>query len=170
MTTRTGVRVTTDRVASVLALVKRASRMQVLIGIPYDHTARPGDVGVSNAMIGHINEFGSPTQNIPARPHLVPGVFAARAKSIEILKNGLIAEAMGTPEALDKAMHGAGLTAVSSVKLLIRGRLVPKLADYTIERRLEKGRTGDLPLIDTGQYINAITYVIRRKEDEDAAA
>lgn len=170
MTARTGVRVTVDRVASVLGLIKRATRQTILIGIPYDHTARPGDVGVSNAMIGHINEFGAPLRNIPARPHLVPGVFAARAKITEVLKTGLIAEAMGTTGALDKAMHGAGLIAVSSVKMTIRNRLTPALADYTIQRRLEKGRTGDLPLVDTGQYLNAMTYVIRRKDDANADA
>ncbi len=170
MTTRTGVRVTTDRVASVLALVKRASRKTVLIGIPYDHTARPGDVGVSNAMIGHLNEFGSPTQNIPARPHLVPGVLAVRARVTGILEQGLIDEAAGAPDALDKAMHAAGLVAVGSVKTTITNRLSPALAIYTLQKRAEKGRTGDLPLIDTGQYLNAVTYVVRTARATDAAA
>ncbi len=161
MTTRTGARVTTDRVASVLALVKRASRKAVLIGIPYAHTARPGDVGVSNAMIGHLNEFGSPTQNIPARPHLVPGVLAVRARVTGILEQGLIDEASGVPDALDKAMHAAGLVAVASVKTTITNRLSPGLAAYTIKKRLAKGRTGTLPLVDSSQYINAITYAVR---------
>lgn len=161
MSASTGVRITTDRVSAVLGLIKRATRKTILIGIPYDHTARPGDVGVSNAMIGHINEFGSPTQNIPARPHLVPGVLKLRARVTDILKDGLIAEALGTPEALDKAMHAAGLVAVASVKTTITDRLTPALSGYTIKLRLEKGRTGDKPLIDTGQYLNSFTYVIR---------
>lgn len=161
MSTSTGVRITTDRVASVLALVKRATRKTILIGIPYDHTARPGDVGVSNAMIGHVNEFGSPNQNIPARPHLIPGVLKVRERVTDVLKQGLIAEALGESEALDKSMHAAGLIAVSSVKTTIVDRLSPALSGYTIKLRLEKGRTGDKPLIDTGQYLNSFTYVIR---------
>lgn len=169
MSTNTGVRVVTDNVQSVLAAIKRATRKTVLIGVPYDHTARPGDVGVSNAMIGHINEFGSPTQNIPARPHLVPGVYKARARVTDILKAGLIAEiANGQPEAIDKSMHAAGLTAVASVKTTITDRLTPALSGYTLQRRLEKGRTGDMPLIDTGQYLNSITYVIRTSGGERA--
>lgn len=161
MSASTGVRITTDRVSAVLALVKRATRKTILIGIPYDHTARPGDVGVSNAMIGHINEFGSPTQNIPARPHLVPGVLKVRARVTDVLKQGLIDEALGESEALEKSMHAAGLIAVSSVKTTIVDRLTPALSGYTIKLRLEKGRTGDKPLIDTGQYLNSFTYVIR---------
>lgn len=162
MTVNTGVRVITDNVQSVLAAIKRATRKTVLVGIPYDHTARPGDVGVSNAMIGHINEFGSPTQNIPARPHLIPGVLKVRARVTDILKAGLIAEiAEGQTEAIDKAMHAAGLIAVASVKTTIVDRLTPALSGYTIKLRLEKGRTGDKPLIDTGQYLNSFTYVIR---------
>lgn len=164
--------VTQDRLASVLAGVKRATRRVVLVGVPYDHTARPGDVGVSNAMIGHINEFGSPTQNIPARPHLVPGVLAARDKVTTILRDGLLQGVFNfnNPEALDKAMHAAGITAVISVKATITGRLTPALAEYTLQRRQERGRTGDLPLIDTGQYLNSITYVIRPAGGTDATA
>lgn len=164
MKTKTGVLVRKDDVKSVLAGIKFATRKTVLIGIPYDHTARPGDVGVSNAMIGHINEFGSPTQNIPARPHLVPGVLAVREQVTKILADGLVngfARGNEGREYLNKAMHAAGLIAVASVKTTITDRLTPALSGYTIKRRLEKGRTGDLPLVDSAQYINSFTYVIR---------
>lgn len=169
--TVTGVRVVQDNTRAVLASIKRATRKTVLIGVPYNHTARPGDVGVSNAMIGHLNEFGSPTQNIPARPHLVPGVLKARAKVVEVLHKALIAEiAHGEPDDIDKGLHAAGLMAVASVKTTITDRLTPALSPVTLQRRAVKGRTGDLPLIDTGQYLNSITYVIRTTGGGHAAA
>lgn len=160
---KTGVRITRDRVQSVLAAVKRATRSVVLIGIPYNHTARPGDPGISNAVIGHINEFGSPLQNIPARPHLVPGVISVRKKATDIMADGLTSEMLGEQDASVKSMHQAGIVAVIGVKTMITNRLAPALSNVTLQKRRAKGRTGDMPLIDTAQYLNAQTYVIRQK-------
>lgn len=171
MAVLTGIKVTKDELRSVLAAIKRATRETVLIGVPYYHTARPGDVtGISNADLGYIHEFGAPAANIPARPFLVPGVLSARKTATSLMADGLSDEMVGQRGAAHISMHRAGLVAVNYVRQTITDGVEPALSEVTIRIRLEKGRTGTTPLLDTGQLRNSITYVIRNKGQNDAAA
>ena len=58
---------TPEQLAKVMADLQRR---RLLIGIPADKNARLGEP-IGNALIGYINETGSPARNIPARAHLV---------------------------------------------------------------------------------------------------
>jgi len=150
---------------------------RVLVGVPEDKAQRK-DGKINNAQIGYLNEFGSPSQNIPARDHLRVGVKAAKdevAKCLEkgaksVLKSGNIDDAIGYFDA-------AGEVASGSVKKLIADGLSPELSLSTIKQRersnasrkrnVKKQKAAGTysisqwkPLINTGEYRKSITSVV----------
>eukprot|EP01037_Dinobryon_pediforme_P023422 gene23422-24868_t len=90
-----------SKTANVNALVERIKAMtksEVLVGIPDQNAPRSADEDearkasgepVNNAELGYIHEFGVPEQNIPARPFLIPGITAVKARLATILGNGV---------------------------------------------------------------------------------
>lgn len=73
MSFKSGVTTRVDNAQAILDALKSLTKKDVLVGIPAEDSDRD-DVSFGNAGIGYINEYGSPAQNIPPRPHLVPGV------------------------------------------------------------------------------------------------
>lgn len=157
------VKVTKDRMPEVLQSIHKLVSQDVLIGIPDSDPGRR-DEPISNAQIGYIQETGSPTNNLPARPFLVPGVEAVQAKAIERLKKGATAALDGNAGSAEKALIAAGTMAQSSVRNTINAGIDPPLAPSTLAARRRRGRTGTVPLIDTGQLRNAVTFVLRKKK------
>jgi hypothetical protein len=114
-----------------------------------------GPADGENAEIGLIHEFGAPAAGIPARPFLKQTferkrgeLVALQAKIAQLLIAGKL-----TPE---KAMGLLGAWAVGAIKATITrdGNFAP-LKPATIKR---KG--SDKPLIDTGQLVGSITFVV----------
>lgn len=151
-----------DRVPDLLKAVRDLTKTRVLVGIP-DANAGRNDGPVSNAVIGYIQEFGSPAQNIPERPFLVPGVQSVEEKTVERLKKAGQAALSGDTAAVEQAQHAIGLEAQSAVRAKIQGGPFAPLSERTLARRRARGRTGEKPLVDTGQLRNSVTYVIRPK-------
>jgi phage gpG-like protein len=136
----------------------------VYVGIPGDAKKRDEGDPVTNAQLGYIHEKGSPANNIPARPFLMPGVEDAGKKVSKIL--GESAVNIKDNESVDIALNKAGLAASQSVKRRITQSIgIEGLKESTIktrERRKSRRRSGAMkPLIDTGQMLNSITYVTR---------
>lgn len=162
-----GVTIKLDITKQVLKSLNSMTRKQVLVGIP-DTTAErlpdPEDPQpASNALIGYVMETGSPAKNIPSRPHLVPGVESVEPEIARRYGAGAKAMLDGKADSLDATHTAVGLIAVAAVQRKIdSGPFVP-LADATLEARRARGRTGEKPLIDTGQYRRAQTFVIRDK-------
>lgn len=134
----------------------------VYVGIPGDAKKRD-DGQITNAQLGYIHEKGSPANNIPARPFLIPGVEDAGEKVSKIL--GASAMNIKDNESVDIALNKAGLVASQSVKRRITQSIgIEGLKESTIksrERRKSRRRSGAMkPLIDTGQMLNSITYVV----------
>lgn len=70
----------------------------------------------------------------------------------------------GGAAAIEKANNKAGLVAQAAVKNTLRaGEGFPPLADATLAARKRAGFTGTKPLIWTGQLLNSVTYVIRKR-------
>jgi hypothetical protein len=176
---KSGVTTTINNAAKFLASVATLLKRDVLVGIPDTNAERYEDLkalraaqkaanptaplpGLSNAQIGYIQENGAPNRNIPARPFLIPGVEEAQPKYTPHLKAAMVAALTGDASGCDRSLNAAGLVAQNSVKAKINSGIPPKLSDATIRSRLSRGRTGDKPLIDTGQLRNAITYVVRK--------
>lgn len=161
------VKVTVDRVAAVLKSINGLTKNQVLVGIPAEHADRQPDPEqpepANNAMIGYLMENGSPAQNIPARPHMRPGIESVKDEISKRYKDGAAAVMDGRVSDPDKVHTAVGLIAEKGIKAKITdGPFVP-LSPRTIAARKARGRTGEKPLLDTGQYRRAITHVIRSK-------
>ncbi|KVN30704.1 hypothetical protein WJ63_07950 [Burkholderia pyrrocinia] len=155
---------TFDRLDEILKSISGLVQKEVLVGVP-DSTAGRKDQGepLSNAEIGYIMENGSPANNIPARPHLVPGVQDARPKFEPQLQKGVEAALDGDLEKVESSLNRAGLVAQNSVRAKVNSNIQPKLADTTLAARRRRGVMRENTLIDTAQYRNSITYVVRKK-------
>lgn len=162
-----GVKVIRDNTATLVKRVMALTRREVLIGIPATEADRT-DGPFNNAAIGYLNEFGSPSQNIPARPHLVPGVRKASDKILPHMKKAA-EDAMALDEqknTLDQHLGAAGQIAASSVQKTIIEVIPPPLKANTIYNRQHRKvapRMGTTPLIDRSIYLQHITYVLRNK-------
>ncbi|WP_369064876.1 hypothetical protein [Burkholderia gladioli] len=191
------VKMTQDNLDAVLKSIAALVQQEVLVGVP-DSTAGRKDEGqpISNAEIGYIMETGSPANNVPARPHLVPGVEHALPAVTKQLERGVGAALDGKAEKVDQQLHAAGTLAVSSVQLTIRNNIPPPLAPSTVANRYRQRGTksqrksekdyavlidagaqaagvslaeiqsaaGIIPLINSGEYVASIKYVVRRRK------
>lgn len=154
----------TDRLKEVLQSISGLVDKQVLVGIPDSAPERKDDEPIGNAAIGYIQETGSPANNLEARPFLVPGVANAKDKASPQLQKAIEAALDGDLPRAEKRMSSAGLVAQNSVRAKINSGIKPELAASTLAARRRRGRKGTVPLIDTGQLRNSITYVIRSKK------
>jgi len=148
----------------VLALTKS----QLLIGIPAEGSDRRPEKGEppppSNAVIAYRLETGDPEKNLPARPFLVPGVESIAAEAgARLRKAGKDALFGGGAAAVDKAFHAIGLIAQNAVRNRITEGPFAPLSKRTLAERKARGRTGEKPLLDTGQLRNSVTYTITKK-------
>lgn len=155
---QSGMQMITDALPDLLRRLAAVAQRDVLVGVP---AGEARDDGPTNAEIGYQNEFGSPANNIPARPHLLPGVAAVQDKVVAKLTRAADAAASGRPSDAERHLHAAGLLAQNSVRRTLTTASYRPLSERTLAERRARGRTGTKPLIDTGQYRRSITYVVR---------
>ncbi len=183
-----GVKITKDMVDDVLKAVRDLTKSEILVGIPGENAGReptPGEPpgSITNVELGYIHEFGSPAQNIPARPFLIPGVEGALPDLLPRLQRaGRAALDFEARTAVTGRLINIGLAAAKAVQMKITdGPFVP-ISDRTKMGRLTRKESyknasekrkrammlkwmgGDFkPLIDTGAMRAAVTSVIRPK-------
>lgn len=156
------VKVTSDFTKQFNEIIKKFKKDTVLVGIPEDTSERKNHDGINNATLLAINNFGSPANNIPARPVMEIGIrnaqepiaaeFAKAAK--EVLTKG--------PAAVDLYFNRAGMIAANSIKKAINSQEgISPPAESTMASRKARGFKGTKALIVTGQMRNAITYVVK---------
>ena len=188
MASSSRVAIVRDNVGPVFAALRELLNKQVLVGIPEDKTTRSDDDAITNASIAYIHEFGSPAANIPARPFLIPGVQKAQAAAVNQLKKAATYALNGEAGKSDGAMKSAGVVGSESVRNeIINGNFAP-LSPRTIAARashrgdstrrqsetdylrfvasgVEPGaaqaEVGIKPLINTGEMLRSITFVVR---------
>lgn len=183
------IEITLDRMPALVASVRALVENDVMVGIPGDTPAResghsPSDWHpITNVDLGFIHEFGAPGANIPPRPHLVPGVSDVRDDVAAIFLKAARRVLDGDHGAAQAGLHAAGRLGRDAVKAKITSGLQPPIKDETVKARLRRRRSWNLgkrqklfaqyeagdgrygmPLIDTGAYIAAFTYVIRPHE------
>ena len=178
-----------DKIDAIFKSLDKLKEKDVLVGIPSDNTGRE-DGEVNNAMIGYVHEHGSPAQNIPARPFLIPGIEDVQPFVETEQKKAIVAALDGKPNKIDSYLNRIGLKAVNSVKKRINSGDFAPLDEKTIKNRYRSRQTqsmrkaekefmkrvnagedsalvqadvGIKPLINTGQLRNAITYIVRSK-------
>jgi hypothetical protein len=152
-----------DEVARILRDIQALAQQEVLIGIPEETTARPGEA-ITNAELGYLAETGSPGSNVPARPFLIPGVTRAQTAAAVILRAGF-QESIDNAQPVQVALDKAGVLAENSVKRWFTDPAngwAPNSA-ATIAR---KGSSQ--PLIDTGELRRSVTHVVVKKAGTDA--
>lgn len=157
------VKITVDKVASIVKAINDLSAKDVLIGVPESSTDRQSGDPATNALIGYVQEFGSPANNIPARPFLIPGVQAIQKPAAERLKVAAKRALSGDLSQAERQLHAAGMMGQNSARAKINSNIQPKLSERTLEARRARGVTRENTLIDTGQLRNSIVYVIRKK-------
>lgn len=164
MARKLGLVTVIDKTAQLSRAIDVLTGTRVMVGVPAEHDDREDEnkSGLNNAEIGYLMENGIPERNVPARPHMKPGVKRAQSKINDYLKQAGRLALEGKPDAVMRAFHAVGLTAQNSIKGVIREGVPPPLAPSTLAARRRRGRTGEKPLIDTGQYLASITYVIRK--------
>ncbi len=153
--------VTKDFTKEFTAVIKKFRNDRVLVGIPEDKTARD-DGEITNAALLAINNFGSPANNIPARPVMEIGIRRAQGEIAEQFRIGAVEALQGGTGAVSRAYNRAGIIASTSVKKAINDQIgIEPPAPATIAAREAKGFKGKKSLIVTGQMRNAITYVVK---------
>lgn len=156
-----------DRLPIVAAGIGDIVNRGTYVGIPDDRNQRT-DEPVNNAALGYLHEHGEPASNIPARPWLVPGAKTVADKVGDVMKQGGRDALAGNRSAMTTALHSIGLLGVSAVRdYLMTGPFVP-LSPVTIRERIRRRKYKvtqgiDRPLIDTGQMLRSVTYVIRQR-------
>ncbi|WP_232317463.1 hypothetical protein [Ralstonia sp. NT80] len=172
---------TVDKLAQVLKTISALATKEVLVGVPQANDERKDDEPINNAAIGYIMETGSPVNNVPARPHLVPGIQDVQEEVADQLQKGAVAALSGSQSGVTKALNAAGMIGQRGVRAKITDGPFTPLAESTLRARARRGRKGAAkelasraagnepdnanakPLIDTGQYRQSITYVVRDK-------
>ena len=152
---------TVNKLPAFLANLKAMQNKGVFVGIPADKDTRD-ETGASNATIAFVQEFGSGAKNIPPRPFLIPAIKKAHPKIVSILKDG--AKNVLHGEDVHISLEKAGLIGQSAVKKeIVSGSFTP-LKETTLQARRNRrksGKAGTKPLVDTGQMLSSITYVVR---------
>src|SRR3569623_347400 len=105
-----------DNMRSILDTVGLLTRTEVLVGFPEDCTARRDPQEPSNAMFAYIHYFGSPANNIPARPFMYPGIHAIQEHAVTLLSRAAVEAMRGHPERVMQIMNSLGLLAQASVR------------------------------------------------------
>jgi hypothetical protein len=179
-----------DHTDVMLRVLKAFERQRVLVGIPGSKSPRK-DGRLNNATIGMIMEKGSPGANIPARPWLAPGIDSGRERIIMHYEAAVKrAFKHGDVGALEAAHNRVGAEAVAAVRRYVRGagHFVPLRPATVAARARQRGTrrrrsetkylglvasgmslalaqnvAGIRPLINTGQLLNSVTYVVRSR-------
>lgn len=158
------VKIKKDDLVRIILGVNELTKVDVLIGVPQERDARDDGSDFGNASIAFVQEFGSPVNNIPPRPHIVPGIEKALPRAVEDgIKMAGLAALKGDLKKIDAYFHIAGQTCADSIRDVIRRGVPPPLAKRTLDARKARGKFSTTPLIDTGNYYRSITYVLRRK-------
>lgn len=156
------LKVLKDFTKSFQKTIETLKNKEVLIGIPDNGKARRDDE-ISNATLLFINNFGSPANNIPARPVVNIGMKNAYPDIVQEMKKAAQAALKGTGN-LDKYYERCGVIGSNSIKRVIDDQEgIEHISFATALSRLRKGFNGDKALLVTGQMRNAITYVVKDK-------
>lgn len=154
--------VTSDFTEQFNKIVKSFKHDAVLVGIPEEDTERRDGDPINNATILAINDFGSPVNNIPARPVMEIGIRNAQGAIIEQFKAAAVGALSKGLAALPIAYNRAGIIAANSIKKAINSQEgIEAPSEATLAAREAAGFKGTKALIVTGQMRNAITHVVK---------
>lgn len=142
----------------------RQIRRRVLEIAARDRSVKVGVMAAAGASselltIAAVHEFGSPSRNIPQRSWL-RSTFRDKRGELDRMVVRVARLIIQGKLNVDRGLGLLGTWAAAAVKATIASgpHIPPPLKPETIAR---KG--SDRPLVDTGQLVNSITYVITEK-------
>lgn len=158
--------VTEDNTKDFNDMIKRFKNDMVLVGVPQaDAERKEENAPINNATLLAINEFGSPINNIPARPVMAIGI---RNAQIEIAAQYKLAVKNAFKQGLDALSiyyNRIGIIASNSIKKAINSQTdIDPPSEATLAARRATGFKGTKALIVTGQLRNSITYIVKGEE------
>jgi hypothetical protein len=173
------VSISVDRLAALKNAMKSFDSSSVVVGIPDKSEKNKRDDTVkTNSEIAFTNEFGEPSENIPARPFLIPGTKNAMEKNGRILIKAVkdVLKLQSDPDQIvENGFDAVGLASQRAVQDVIDDGIDPPLAPYTLAERARQrvgrpmgrmstkaGLFGDKPLLFTGNLKQSITYLVEK--------
>jgi len=122
-------------------------------------TESHGDDGLNNVKLGTFHEFGGSNNRPPERSFL-RSTMENKAQGYMNLLQKKAKRFYESGMSVKDFLGLVGQRVSADVKITIKKKIPPPLTDATIER---KGSS--VPLVDTGQLINSITYVVRKQSE-----
>lgn len=124
-----------------------------------------------NHLLGFVHENGSPANNIPPRPFLVPGIEHSSQVIVAGMKRAIKQALNGNEKDSAESLEQTAIRAASAVKNYMQTASFEPLKPETIanrnrsrqtigKRKNEKLGIAIKPLINTGQLRNAIDGVV----------
>lgn len=185
---KNGIKVLVDNMKAVADGIALLTSTSVMVGVPSDKGLRKDDEGpITNAALAYIHENGAPEVGIPARPFMRPGIRdAQKAITAGLRVAGKLALDGAGAAKVSRQLGIVGMKARDAIKAKIQSNIPPPLKLGTvmgrINRRKGKKYRADkkaavdknlaagadpgaglfVPLIDTGQLRNSISYVLRK--------
>lgn len=144
--------------------LKKKIEYTIELGVLVDKTTRTRkSMGVTNAELMYIHEYGSPLRHIPARPVLAMTIEHAHEILPEITKKALNIYLTDGEKALEKELNRFSVRLANYAKDIIYlndGRLKPN-APSTI-----RAKGFDHPLFQTGQLARSISSRVLNDKGE----
>lgn len=122
---------------SVNALMNRLNDLaknEILVGIPQSEAWVSGQAA-NNALLGYIHEFGSPANNIPARPFLIPSIEANKEVIANQIKKAANLFMENKEDSGIRQLEKLGGWIRDSIKSKIGSNIQPALSPLTIAAR-----------------------------------
>lgn len=152
-----------NKLPDLMAAIRALDMNEVLVGVPEKNDTRDEADGPNNAELAYIQNTGSPANNIPPRPFLAEGIENVHERLTKRLLQTAQKALEGDLASVEKGLMGVGQIAVDGVKDKILTGPFQGLAPRTLAARRKRGVTRTEPLRDTGQMLNAMTYVLRKR-------
>jgi phage gpG-like protein len=151
-----GTRIDTKVWDALRERLRRLGRKGAHVRVGVMQSAGNAPSGISLVELAAVHEFGSPAAGIPERS-FIRSTFRERGEQLVNLTTRLAKAVIAERSSIDEALGLLGAWGADQVKRTIRGFIEPPLKQKTIDR---KG--SDLPLVDTGQLINSITWEVAK--------
>lgn len=154
------------------AALKRLQKTAIYVGIAEGSKKdKRQDKAPDNHLLGFVHENGSPANNIPPRPFLVPGIEKSSQMIVSGLKRAMNAALKGDEKKCSEALERTAIQSASAVKEYMQTAEFAPLKPQTIAHRNRSRMTAGKrknenlginvkPLINTGQLRNAIDGVV----------
>ncbi len=138
------------------------NRAGVVVGIFGKGAAEDRGEDLTNLLLAILHEFGAPHAHVPARSWLRAFVDEHQDEIRRVLRTVTVRHLKGQLNQ-DQALGQLGAWITGKMQARIAAGIDPPLAASTLAARAERGSTDPTPLIDTGQFRQAITWEVRRR-------